>query len=97
MPNTMLIKPLITEKSLRLSRDKKYTFVVSREDTKTIVKRNVEKTFGVNVVSVHTSTTHGKTYRAGRKGQMAQASDWKKAIVGIKKDQNIDLFDAPKE
>lgn len=91
----MLLKPLITENSIQRASLHRYTFVVSPEDTKTDIKQAVEKTFGVNVVSVRTMNMAGKEYRTGRRGGRAYAPDWKKAIVEIKKDQKIDLFDMP--
>jgi large subunit ribosomal protein L23 len=91
----MLLKPLITEKSMADAANKSYTFVVSLADTKTTIRQYVEKTFGVNVVKVHTSIFKGKTYRTGRKGLKATGANWKKATVTIKPDQKIDLFAVP--
>jgi large subunit ribosomal protein L23 len=91
----MLLKPLITEVSLKRAADRNYTFVVSTQDTKTDIKRLVEKTFGVKVLTVNTMNMPGKEYRTGRRGAKALSSEWKKAIVQISKDQKIDLFDTP--
>lgn len=73
----------------------RYTFVVTPSDTKTDIKAAIEKTFGVNVTSVKTMNMVGKEHRTGRRGTKALGSAWKKAIVQIKKDQKIDLFDTP--
>jgi large subunit ribosomal protein L23 len=89
----MLIKPVITEKSLALAAGKKYTFRVDPAANKTEIKKEVEKTFGVKVISVKTSMVHGKEYRTGRKWTVARRSDWKKATVAIKPDKQIDLFE----
>lgn len=88
-----LIRPIITEKSIADTAAKKFTFKVKSLATKTEIKKEVEKTFGVKVLSVHTTNVHGKQYRTGKKWLTNKKSDWKKAIVGIKKDQNIDLFE----
>ena len=91
----MLLKPLITEKSIAGTSAHRYSFLVDLLDTKTQIKSDVEKTFGVKVVSVRTMHMHGKTYRTGKRGLHATAADHKKAIVTIKSDQKIELFDSP--
>ena len=93
----MLIRPIITEKSTRAAGRKIYTFEMSTSDTKTQIKNLVENTFGVKVVAVKTATMTGKDYRTGRKWKRAHRSDWKKAMVEIKQDQKIDLFEAASE
>lgn len=72
-----------------------YSFVVELSDTKTTIKDLIEKTFKVNVLSVRTMRVHGKDYRTGKKGLHAKQTDHKKAIVTIKPDQKIELFDTP--
>jgi large subunit ribosomal protein L23 len=91
----MLLKPLITEKSLAGTASRRYSFLVELLDTKTKIKADVEKAFGVKVISVRTMHIHGKTYRTGKRGLHAKAADHKKAIVTIKPDQKIELFDTP--
>jgi len=93
----MLIRPIITEKSTRAASRKIYTFEVSKDDTKTQIKYLVEKTFGVKVLAVKTAMMAGKDYRTGRKGKKSYRSDWKKAMIEIKSDQKIDLFEAATE
>jgi large subunit ribosomal protein L23 len=89
----ILIKPIITEKSIAQTAKKKYTFKVNIASTKDEIKKAVEKTFAVKVLSVKTSIQHGKVYRTGRKWTTARKADWKKAVVAIKPDQQIDLFE----
>jgi len=89
----MLSKPLITEKTLRDAASKRYTFVVDLKATKTDIKREVEKLFGVNVIKVHTAIMPGKSYRSGKRFIFRNKSDWKKAVVSVKPDQKIDLFE----
>lgn len=91
----MLLKPLITEKSLAGTAAHHYNFVVELMDRKTDIKKMVEKTFNVNVLSVRTAIVPGKSYRTGKRGLRATAADRKKAIVTIKPDQKIELFDSP--
>ena len=89
----MLIKPIISEKSLAESGKKKYTFKVVKLMNKTQIKAEVEKTFGVKVLGVQTITLPGKTYRSGRKWIIRRRADWKKAIVTIDPAKQIDLFE----
>jgi len=91
----MLLKPLITEKSLAAGAVHRYSFVVGLLDTKSQIKKMVEDTFKVNVLAIHTSHVHGKSYRTGKKGIRAEGKDSKKATVTVKSDQKIELFDSP--
>lgn len=89
----LLIKPLITEKALAEAAKKRYTFKVVLAATKSDIKKAVEKTFGVQVIKVQTAIIHGKEYRTGKKWLTKKKSDWKKAVVTIKPDKQIDLFE----
>jgi large subunit ribosomal protein L23 len=89
----ILIKPLISEKSLSLAAKKKYTFRVNITATKEEIKKEAERIFGVKVICVKTSIQHGKEYRTGRKWTTARKADWKKAIISIQPDKQIDLFE----
>lgn len=90
----MIIKPIITEKSMALAAKKKYTFKVLRAWTKTQIKESIEKAFGVKVMAVQTITMRGKTYRSGKRWVLRKRADWKKAVVTIHADKQIDLFEA---
>ena len=89
-----IIRPIISEKSLREAAFKKYTFEVNPQANKTEIKGAVERLFGVKVISVKTSIVPGKKYRMGKKRQWGQKSDRKKAIVAVKPDQKIELFES---
>ncbi len=91
----MLIKPLITEKTMARAAQHDYTFVVSLNDTKTQIKEQIEKTFAVKVLRVRTAVFVGKSYRSGRRGTKAMTGSWKKALVTLGPDQKIDLFEVP--
>lgn len=88
----MLLKPIITEKSTKAASRKVYTFAVSLNNTKTMIKNLVEKAFNVKVLSVKTATMSGKSYRTGKKWKRAYKGDWKKAMVEINSEQKIDLW-----
>ncbi|OGD09283.1 50S ribosomal protein L23 [Candidatus Amesbacteria bacterium RIFOXYB1_FULL_44_23] len=92
----ILIRPIISEKSVSEAGKKKYTFQVEVSANKTQVKKAVEKAFDVKVVSVQTIVVPGKTYRTGKKWLISQKSDWKKAIVTVAGDKTIDLFEVGK-
>jgi len=86
-------KPLMTEKSMTLTEDRKYTFFVHPKATKTQIKEAVEKMFeGVKVDSVHTSMTHPKT-RQRRGFAAGKTVRKKKAIVALAAgSREIELF-----
>lgn len=90
----MQLKPLRTEKSLKLASIGRYVFVVDKQANKTEIKQAVEKTFKVNAIKVQTINIPGKKYRTGKKGLKGKRPDGKKAIVTVKSGQKIDLFEA---
>ena len=62
----VILKPLVTEKSMNIMGEKKYTFLVHPEANKSQIKEAVEKMFdGVKVKSVNTMNQDGKTKRRG--------------------------------
>ena len=62
----VILKPVVTEKSMELMADKKYTFLVHTEATKSQIKEAVEKMFnGTKVKSVNTMNLDGKNKRRG--------------------------------
>ena len=88
----VILKPVITEKSMADSTDKKYTFLVHVDATKTQVKEAVEKLFdGVKVEKVNTMNCDGKNKRRGMvTGKTAKT---KKAIVKLTADsKDIELY-----
>ena len=88
----VILKPVVTEKSMNDMADKKYTFLVHPEVTKTQVKEAVEKMFdGVKVASVNTSRQDGKTKRRGL--VYGETAKTKKAIVQLTADsKDIEIF-----
>ena len=84
-----IISPRITEKTTSLSEQNKIVFKVHGGATKKSIKRSVEKIFKVNVIKVNTVNQKGKTKFI--RGKKANKSGYKKAIITLKKGQNIDL------
>ncbi len=90
----VIIKPLVTEKSMNIVSNNKYTFVVSRYAKKQDIKNAVEKLFNVHVTAVTTSVVKGKSSRTGMKRVERKISAVKKAIVALKQGEKIGLFEA---
>ena len=88
----VILKPVITEKSMELMADKKYTFLVHTEATKAQIKEAVEKMFdGAKVASVNTMNYAGKPKRRGNIWGKTAAR--KKAIVKLTADsKEIEIF-----
>ncbi len=81
----VILKPVVTEKSMNDMADKKYTFLVHPEVTKTQVKDAVEKMFdGVKVKKVNTMNVNGKPKRRGL--TVGRTARKKKAIVQLTED-----------
>lgn len=87
----IIIKPVVTEKSMDLLADNKYTFIVDKKANKTEIKNAIEKIFKVDVLKVYTMNVKGKPKRMGR--FEGKTSDRKKAIVLVKPGQKIKIFD----
>ena len=78
----VIIKPIVTERSMSEMGDKKYAFYVHKDATKIQIKQAVEKMFeGVKVKKVNTMITHGKMKR--RRMVYGRTPDRKKAIVQL--------------
>ena len=88
----VILKPVITEKSMNAMGDKKYTFFVHPEATKTQIKEAVEKMFeGTKVKSVNTMNIDGKKRRLGM--TVGKTAKSKKAIVALTEDsKDIEIF-----
>ena len=88
----VILKPVITEKSMNAMGDKKYTFFVHPEATKTQIKEAVEKMFeATKVKSVNTMNIDGKKRRRGM--TVGKTAKSKKAIVALTEDsKDIEIF-----
>ena len=91
-PREIIRKALITEKGtvLREVRNQ-YLFEVARDANRIEIKHAIEKIFNVKVAGVQTMQQRGKVKRQGRFS--GRRADWKKAIVTLKPDQKIELFE----
>lgn len=91
-PQDIIIKPIITERSMDALQTGKYTFKVDKNANKIEIAEAVEKLFDVKVAKVNTMNCNGRTRRVGR--FVGKKADWKKAIVTLKEDsKTIEFFD----
>ncbi len=81
--------PIITEKATILSEQNKTVFKVHSKANKTIIKKNIEKIFKVNVIKIN--IVNQKTKMKLKQGRKSFKAGYKKAIVTLKKGQSIDL------
>ena len=88
---TVLIRPVISEKSYALIAEGKYTFRVDDRAHKTQVAQAVEEVFGVGVAQVRTAKVRSKPKRRGLSKGRSRA--WKKAIVQLRPGERIELFE----
>ena len=89
----VILKPVITEKSMNQMAEKKYTFLVHPQATKGQVKEAVEKMFeGTKVARVNTMNLEGKNRRRGM--VVGKTAKTKKAIVQLTEDsKEIEIFE----
>lgn len=91
-PRKIIIMPLVSERSTGLRADQnKYVFEVDQKANKLQIKKAVEGLFKVKVERVTTMMMYGRPKRLGR--FEGRRSDWKKAIVKLRKGEIIELFE----
>lgn len=89
----VILKPVLTEKSYEGIANKRYTFKVAPNATKSSVKEAVENIFKVKVEKINIINVHGKIKRQGRTAGLA--GNYKKAIVTLTQDsKSIEFFDS---
>ncbi len=88
----IVIKPIITEKSMEGLQESKYTFKVAKNANKIEIAKAVEELFGVKVAKVNTMNVRGRAKRMGM--SRGYTPDWKKAIVTLAEgSKTIEFFD----
>ncbi len=99
-PYQIIVRPIVTEKSVAGGGSNQYTFVVAKEANKYEIAEAIERIQAdvknvINVINVNTMVVKGKT-RQGRffkRANRGRTSDWKKAIVTLKAGQSIELVE----
>jgi large subunit ribosomal protein L23 len=90
-PQEIVIRPLITEKTLRIAeRTNAYTFQVRPSANKVQIRDAIERIFNVRVIAVRTQNCLGKFRRVGR--YTGATSNWKKAVVKVKEGDSIEFY-----
>ena len=95
--NRIIVRPIITEKSLSLASRGWYSFDVNEASTKPEIGRAMSDLYKVTVQDVRTMIMHGKEHRSGKRQKKIAKSDWKKALVHLKAGQKIDAFEVTGE
>ena len=88
---TVIIRPVISEKSYALLAANKYTFRIHERANKTQVRKAIEEIFGVRVTGVRTSWVKPKPKRRGFTS--GKRRRWKKAVVTLHLEDSIELFE----
>jgi large subunit ribosomal protein L23 len=91
----IVLRPVISEKSMDQSTVNKYTFAVASEANKMQIKSAVQELFKVTVTNVNVMTTKRKEKsRNRRRGrQVGYTTPWKKAVVTVKAGDSIEFFE----
>ena len=84
-----ILSPVVTEKSTNLSELNKVVFKVNSLANKKSIKKNIEKIFKVNVIKINIINKQRRIKIA--RGKKVKVQGYKKAIITLKKGQNIDL------
>ena len=92
----VIVRPIVTERTMDMMQSKKYTFVVALKATKVEIKQAIETVFpGVEVEKVATMRYLGKVKRMG--AHEGKRADWKKAVVTLSaKSKDIPFFEGMK-
>ena len=91
-PQDIILKPVITERSMDDLQAGKYTFKVAKDANKSEIKKAVEQLFGVEVAKVNTLNVNGSNKRVGR--YFGKTADWKKAIITLTEgSKTIEFFE----
>lgn len=93
--NQLILKPIISEKSMMLAAAHVYSFEVPMATNKIEVARAVKTAFNVDATAVRIIITKGKIKRF--KGKAGKRVDVKKALVSVKAGQSISIFEAEPE
>jgi large subunit ribosomal protein L23 len=91
---TVLIRPVVSEKSYALMNRNVYVFVVDPSATKVDVRRAVETVFGVRVDKVNTLNRKGKATRNRKTNTAGRRPSTKRAVVTLHAGDKIDLFES---
>ena len=89
-PRTLLIRPVISERSYDMIGLNRYTFEVAKDATKVEIAKAIQEIFDVHVVKVNTMHVSGKMKRVRYRAGLTRS--WKKAIVTLAPGESIEIF-----
>jgi large subunit ribosomal protein L23 len=90
-PRSVIIRPIVSEKSYALLGANKYTFRVHEDAHKTQIRQAIEQIWGVRVLEVRTMSVKSKPKRRGT--TFGRTREWKKAVVELHPEDTIELFE----
>jgi large subunit ribosomal protein L23 len=91
-PRTVILRPVVSEKSYAQYDERVYTFVVAKDANKIEVKQAIEAIFNVKVTNVNTLNRSGKRKRNRRTGTWGNRTGQKRAIVSLAPGDEIEIF-----
>jgi large subunit ribosomal protein L23 len=91
-PRTIIVRPVVSEKSYAQYDERVYTFVVAPDANKIEIKQAVEAIFNVKVTNVNTLHRSGKRKRNRRTGTWGTRPGQKRAIVSLAQGDEIEIF-----
>jgi large subunit ribosomal protein L23 len=89
-PRQVVLRPIISERSVDMIADNRYTFEVAKQASKTEVRAAIEEIFDVRVTKVNTMRVSGKPKRV--RYAKGYSRSWKKAIVTLREGDTIEAF-----
>jgi len=89
----IVLSPIITERSMELVKQGKFSFRVSTSSNKNEIRKAIKEQFSVDPISIETVIQKGKTQRVGVRRVVKSKPNYKKAIVKLKEGQKIDIFE----
>lgn len=92
-----VIKPIITEMSMKDSKSGKFTFLVAKDATKPEIRKEIQNVYGVTVTGITTVTMRTNRAISTRFGRKNVHKELKKARVALLKGQTIPAFEIPEE
>lgn len=89
----IVLKPIISEQSLKEAEGGRYTFVVNKSSSKDEIKKAIGEMFKVSVTKIMTNIIKGTRTRSTKKRKSVTDISYKKARVNLKKGEKINIFD----
>lgn len=94
MLNNVILRPVVSEKSMKDAAKFRYTFMVEKSATKAKIAETIAKIYNVKPLGVKTITVKGKFKINKKSRELVKGIDGKKAIIQLAAGQKLDIFDA---